>query len=231
MDRYKITGIYKLRKSKNKYRLYVKPLINHCSTEEISEIMSESVDTDDEYFDVSESFVNKYDLSKGRQLNRVEYEKILKEMAYQQALYFIAYQDRTEMEVRRKLVKNNHPAELIDEIIDILTRDNYINDRRYAKLFMEQKIKKQGYKKISYYLKNKGISSALIQEVCQDISEDVDVSEEQFLGAVKLANKKLAELEYSNIDKYKKKQRVYSLLVRKGYHYDVISKVMDEMVF
>ncbi len=209
MNEFKITGIYKLRHRKNKSRIY----------------LTSVQDDTDEYFDVSNSFIEHYDVTIGRVLNEVDYRTIMKEMALDKAIYFIAYQDRTEQEVRRKLLSSGYKHELIDEVVDILKNDGYIDDARYASIFIENRIKKYGIKKLRYDMRKRGISSHIIEEALSHA--DID---ERFDFALQIAQKKLKELEMSTIDSYKKKQRIYSLLARRGYSYDIISQVLDTIM-
>ncbi len=200
---FKITGVYKLKHLKNKYRIYLE---------------------DDRYFDVSENFMYKFDLKVGMQIHQDEYEQLCKEMAYQQAIYFISYQDRTIKEVRNKLKKCGHDDELIDEMVSLLIDDGYLDDYKYANAFVESKLKKYGRKKIVYDLVRRGVSKKIIDVVLSDSNMD-----EQINTALECANKKLRQMEDSKINPYKKKQRVYALLCRRGYDYEIVKSVMEKL--
>lgn len=200
---FKITGIYKLRHSKNKYRIYLE---------------------DESHFDVSELFVNKYDLKIDMELTQKEYDSLREEFAYQQAIYFIAYQPRTVCEVRRKLVKSGVDESVIELSVNRLIEEGYLDDRAYAADFVESKLKKYGRKKIVYDLMKRGVSKQVIDEALMDVSLD-----KQKETALECALKKLYQMESSNIDFYKKKQRIYAMLCRRGYDYEIIKDIMNRI--
>ena len=72
---------------------------------------------------------------------------------------------------------------------------------------------------IKYELSQRGVDDKVIYEVFENMDLD------EISGAVKLIRKKIKD--FSNVD-FKEKQKVFAMLQRKGYNYDVIKEAFDE---
>jgi len=83
---------------------------------------------------------------------------------------------RAEMcreDIREKLLRWNLEAEKIDQIIQILEKENFINEERYTGFFIRDKLKfnKWGKIKIRYSLKMKKIPESIINSGLDNIDE------------------------------------------------------------
>ena len=67
-------------------------------------------------------------------------------------------------ELKRKLVKREHDDDAIQGALDELLALNYVNDRRYASLYTEQRLER-GYGPLSVRskLRERGIDSCLVE--------------------------------------------------------------------
>lgn len=148
---------------------------------------------------------------------------------------FLSFRPRSEKEVREYLekkikneksnLKNN--KDVIDSIINKLKEQKFLDDFEFAKWWIEQrsKIKPKALKFIIFELKQKGISKELIEQVLEDGNF---VIESDFDKAKKLAEKRIER--YKNEDKQKKYEKMVRFLASKGFNYDTIKKVIDQIL-
>jgi len=82
-------------------------------------------------------------------------------------------QEKCPLDVILLLKRWNVAANYHHEIIEKLKTDNFINENRYAASFVRDKIRFEhwGLIKISYFLKQKGISSKVIHETIQQTDQ------------------------------------------------------------
>lgn len=137
------------------------------------------------------------------------------------AASFCAYQERTQNEVRDKLVKLGATIDEADELICQLIAENYLNEERFAQVYSGGKfrIKKWGRIKISQQLKTKGISQRNINTGL------LEIEEEDYLKTLEeLINKKSSELKESNT--YIKNNKIALYVIRKGYEPDLVWNII-----
>lgn len=146
---------------------------------------------------------------------------ILMKKAKDKALKYLSYKMRSEKQVREKLIEEQFPKVIINKIIQILKKYNYINDEEYAKAFIKDKVNIKGYGffKISYELKNQGIDEHIFKKYLEN-EEFVDEQKK----AIDLLKKKIKRIDV--ID-YKEKQKLYAYLIRRGFSYDTINNALN----
>lgn len=141
-----------------------------------------------------------------------------------QALNLLSFRQRSEKEIYTALKRKGHEEFYIERAIDYCREQQYLDDRAFAKAFIRDKLNlnKLGEQRIKYELLAKGVS--------QDIIDDVLVldKDDQFEAALQLAEKKLPS--YRNDDKNAIYRKLSGFLQRKGYTFDIVSKVMKEIL-
>lgn len=184
-----------------------------------------SVFIDDEFaFGIDEVDLLYYKLSENTQIDETKYNFILENVIYNKAknkaVKYISYQPRTEKEVTEKLKECEYSDDIIFRVIETMKKYNYINDKEYAKNFLTSKLNLKGYGifKISFDLKQKGISDDIIN----DIIENTELNENK--RALEVLEKKLRGKKISD---YKEKQKLYNFLLRRGFSYDVIKEAIN----
>lgn len=87
---------------------------------------------------------------------------------------YCIYQDRCVKEVKKKLYTFNIEKDLQLKIINYLIDNDYLNEERFTKLFIQGKlrIKKWGKIKLKYELKSRGVENSMIDKYINNISED-----------------------------------------------------------
>ncbi len=147
------------------------------------------------------------------------------EMAYLGALNFIAFRERCENEVHEWLFKKKF-IDLEDEIITRLKDRNYLNDERFARLFIRDRVKIKGWGpiKLRHELNSKRIAKNITENEIEEIREEFDFNE----MALDFAHRKLKNIERPTI---KDKKRVWAFLQRKGFEGPSISQALSEFTF
>lgn len=146
--------------------------------------------------------------------------------AKQSALEYVAYKARTEHEVRNKLRQKRFLDEVIDEVISRFKELGYLNDENYASAFAKGRLRSKGHgpRRISQDLRKRGISKELISEVIEEVNE----GDAQREAALQHAEKRWSRLAKER-DPYKRKKKLFDFLSRRGFNFDLIKSVVDEV--
>lgn len=140
------------------------------------------------------------------------------------ALNLLSFRQRSEKEIHTALKRKGYEEFYINNAIDYCRTQSYLDDRAFAKSFIKDKlnINKLGEQRIKYELIKKGVSEEIINDVLVLDRDD------QFEAAFKLAEKKLSS--YKNDDKNGAYRKLSGFLQRKGYSFEIVSKVVKEIL-
>lgn len=140
------------------------------------------------------------------------------------ALKLLSYRQKTEAEMFKALKRKGYDDTFIEHTISYLKENKYIDDLEYARMFIKDKqnLSKLGPNRIKFELLKKGISKEIIDSTL-NIS-----SNEEYDSAYELALKK--QKSYLGQDKYAVYRKLGGFLQRKGYSFDTISKVLDDIL-
>ena len=121
-------------------------------------------------------------------------------------------------------VSERSVSSYMNEVAQYCEERNYINDRLYAESFIQDKtnLNKYGSNKIRYDLISKGVSKDIIDEAL-DLNPD-----EEYERAFELAHKRIKS--YKNDDKKAIYRKLGGYLQRRGYTYDIVSKVLRQIL-
>lgn len=137
--------------------------------------------------------------------------------------HWCAYRDRCHKEVTEKLRNYGLDNEDTNALITHLIEYQFLDEQRYADSFVSGKyrIKKWGRKKISAHLKQKAIPAKIIQSALSTIEEKTYLENLDFLARRKWEEKKGSPFE--------KKVKVQRFLAGKGYEFDLIHNVLEDL--
>lgn len=135
---------------------------------------------------------------------------------------YCAYQERCHAEVKDKLYSYGLHRKEVDEIIALLTNENYLNEERFAIHYAGGKfrMKQWGKNKIKQSLKQKQVNDYCIKKALTSIN-DADYKK----TFEKLVEQKMKILK-SEKNIFVKKRKLQDYLLGKGYENELINKEM-----
>lgn len=189
---------------------------------------------DEEYaFTLLYSELQDYQLREGLELSIELYDdllwKVLFPRAKEKALAALQFKDRCEQELRRKLKDNGFPEEVIREAVNYVKYYGYLDDERYAAVYVKSRMGRKSKQMLRMELLQKGVEQSLIQNVLNQIyaeaEEEADYEDPELIAIRKAINKKTkCPEELSAIEK----QKLMASLYRKGFEPSKIRKIMPE---
>lgn len=135
-----------------------------------------------------------------------------------------AYQERCSFELSKKMNLWGLDREDQDRLLADLISNNFLNEERFAEVFVSGKvrIKRWGKIKIQIELRKRLISKYSIDKALKAVDQD-----EYWSNLLHLAERKWAAS--TEKDFYKKKMKVFRFLASKGYESDLIKDAVDEI--
>lgn len=155
-----------------------------------------------------------------------EIEAMLCKRAVIRAMNLLKSKDYSEKELTDKLRTSYYPQMAIDNALEYVKSYRYVDDRRYATNYVEFKADSRSRQQIVGFLKRKGISSDIIQSVCEEYYDDNSGAEYEVL--LKQMAKKLSK--YDEQPDYETRQKIKSYFYRKGFSAEIIGKTLDIVV-
>lgn len=139
-------------------------------------------------------------------------------------MQYCAYRDRSQKEVEVKLKEMRMIPEACEQITIKLMQEDFLNEERFARSFVRGKfrIKKWGRIKIKQELKAREISAPLIKIALTEIDD-----REYYKTVEELSEKKFLLIKEK--DPFKKRKKLSSYLLQKGYESSLVYEVVGEV--
>lgn len=175
---------------------------------------------------ITEDTIVRFLLSKGKTITPEELTDIQRfaQFSYGKnlALYYLSFQRRTTKETKNYLIKHDISSDAIEAIIDNLTKDKWLDDTAYAQAYFEknQSTGDKGAYVIKQKLKQKGISSAILEEV----SHQFDYQAIANRVAEKLFRKYGEKLPLNAL-----KTKILQSLTNKGFDYQTAKIALENL--
>ena len=147
-------------------------------------------------------------------------EKVVLKRAKLRAMHLLNDMDRTESQLRTKLLNGDYPADIADEAIAYVKSFGYINDESYIRRFIESRKNSNSKKEIYALLMKKGVDMERVREILSEY-----YSAEDSLNAIRdLLRKKRYDPKSATDQEMRK---IYGYLARKGFGYEDIRQVIQ----
>ena len=147
-------------------------------------------------------------------------EKVVLKRAKLRAMHLLNDMDRTESQLRTKLLNGDYPADIVDEAIAYVKSFGYINDESYIRRFIESRKNSKSKKEIYALLMKKGVDMEQVQEILSEY-----YGAEDSLNAIRdLLRKKRYDPKSATDQEMRK---IYGYLARKGFGYEDIRQVIQ----
>lgn len=166
--------------------------------------------------------LSRYGIKEGCELpeasSREIREEILVKRAKLRCMNLLKSMDRTEFQLRQKLMQGDYPEDIIDTAIDYVKAYGYVDDASYAARYIESRQGRDSRMQMSRDLMRKGIAKEIIQNAFEK-TEPVDE------GSLirRWMEKKHMDPETASPEE---KQKMYMFLMRKGFSSGEISRAL-----
>lgn len=166
-----------------------------------------------------------FNISEGAELEVTVWDEIcktiLQKRARKRAMYLLQKMDRTEKQLREKLVQSEYPEEIVEDAIDYVRSYHYIDDVRYAENYVHCHQDTKSKMQIKIALTQKGVEREVIDHA---LEECLETDAEQLI--CRLLEKKRYNAETADEGE---RRRVYQYLARRGFRSSEILHCMNQM--
>jgi regulatory protein len=144
---------------------------------------------------------------------------------YEYAVFLLSLRMRTEGEVRAKMKKRGYQPEAIEGVIKILYEHEYLDDRKFAEVFLDnlKRFKYYGHQMIKQKMFQKKLDKNLIEEV---LTEQLGLEDELAIARRFLEKEFPSYLADKAKFSYQDKQKIAHRLQARGFRGQVIAQVI-----
>lgn len=168
--------------------------------------------------------IKKLKLGDGDELGEDEFDRIRLQYALprakHRAIAILAKRDKTEKELREKLLQSLTDTQSLEDTIAYMKSCGYVDDMQYARDYIYFKKGRKSFLQIKMELQKKGIPSEILETVFE---EEGGQQMEDILMQVKKYMKKFPELDFNS------RQKIYAHFARKGYASDLIREAITQV--
>jgi regulatory protein len=167
-------------------------------------------------------------VAKGEFLDQERLDSILArdaiDRAVSTAMRALDQRMQTGRELRTRLLRKGFDNETIDAALAKLSDVGYLNDERFAELWIENRLahRPRGKRMLEQELRQKGIDRQIVDETVAGM--DID----DRAAALELARKRLKSVQSLPLDERKKKMT--GILARRGFDYGVIRATLETVL-
>ena len=158
----------------------------------------------------------------GQKISEKEIDELIaddsNEKAFQSALHFLGFRNRSEYEIRMNLLGKGFEEKEINEVIDSLKSRGYLDEETFIKEWVESRStsKPRGRRLLAYELQQKKVNLEKIGQALQSLPDEITL-------ALKAARKVIHRYEKMEYEVFNKKMTGF--LIRRGFDFEVITEV------
>lgn len=136
------------------------------------------------------------------------------------ALDLLSIREHSSKELYNKLAKHSDDHDEIIAVLDDLQNSKFLSNERFAESFIYSKSKKYGSLKIRYMLREKAVSSDIVDEVY----EASDIDEYEIAYDILCRKYKLQPKDYNEKAKYMR------FLLGRGFSSSIASSALEKFI-
>lgn len=142
----------------------------------------------------------------------------IEDKAYMRSIDLLSRRARSEWEIRDYLKRKEYESEVIDKIVNRLSKRGYIDDRKFAEAWINNRrlLKATSKRKLRMELLQKRVADDIISEA---LNKD-ETDERTVLK--NLVSKKRQQSRYQD------EQKLMAYLMRQGFNYDDVKSVLED---
>jgi len=181
-------------------------------------------------FGCHENVVARFRLREGMQIGPEQIGQIKEREIFQEcfdkATAFLSRRLHSSAELKRKLLAARFSEDVVSSVIQELSRLGYVDDDRFAKTkaLAAAQHRQHGRRRALLELLKAGVSPAVAERAVAEVYDEADDTE----VARRLARKHAARLR--DIDSMAARRRLAGMLQRRGFEYESIKPVIDEVL-
>jgi len=181
-------------------------------------------------FTLKLNVVARFRLREGMKLSPQQVESIevgeVRQECLDRAMKYLSGRLHSSSELRRKLLRQEYSTPMIDEVLEELKRLGYVDDSRFAKTkaLSAAQHKHHGPRRAMMELMRAGVKKDVAEEAVGEVYE----SNDNVAEARRLAEKQMERLK--KLDPHVAKRRLMGMLARRGFDYDAIRPVIEEVL-
>jgi len=181
-------------------------------------------------FTIKLNVVARFRLREGMDLSSAQIQQIetgeVRQECLDRAMKYLSGRLHSAAELKRKLLRQEYSPAMIDEILEELKRLGYIDDARFAKTkaLSAAQHKHHGPRRAMVELMKAGVK----KDVAQGAVGEVYESNDNVAEARRLAEKQVERLK--KLEPPLARRRLIGMLSRRGFDYDCIKPVVEEML-
>ncbi|MCF6356365.1 MAG: RecX family transcriptional regulator [Draconibacterium sp.] len=155
----------------------------------------------------------------------MENQEEIAKQAYSKMARLCSRSEQCSADIRKKIIVFELVSEVVDEIIEKLKSEKYIDDKRYVKAYIADKfrINKWGRIKIRHNLRMKGISEKYIQIGLDEIDE-----EKYKVVLIKTMKTKAKTIKKKN--RFEKMGQIIRFAQTRGFEPELIHRYMNSVL-
>jgi regulatory protein len=181
-------------------------------------------------FGCSLNVVAKFRLREGMTLSEEQVRRIqlgeVKQECFDRGLEYLGSRLHSRSELRKKLMRREYGEPVVDAVLEDLTRLGYLDDERFAKTkaLSAAQHKHHGRRRAFLELLKSGVKGDVADKALADVYAEHDST----AVARQLAEKQAPRLK--KLDPLVARRRLVGMLQRRGFDYDAIRPVVDEVL-
>lgn len=168
--------------------------------------------------------LSRYGIKEGQEIPGPVYQElvgqVLTKRAKLRAMHLLESMDRTRAELERKLQAGEYPREAVEAALAYVESFGYLDDRRYARHYVECKKEGRGKARLKMELAQKGVDRSIIEEVLEEA--ELDDCRDTIRELVRKRRRGSGSMDD------RERQRIYGYLMRKGFSSSDILSVLKE---
>ena len=157
--------------------------------------------------------------------------------AREAALSLLSHRARSRVELRRRLLRKEHPPGMVEQVLAWLDERGYVDDRAFAESFVRDRLRLRPRGRIGLLqeLRKKGVDDGTAEAAVAAVmaAEEVDEGALARDAADDWARKNrstLRKARHSREDRQRARRRLYGHLARRGFAPDAVRAAIDEVL-
>lgn len=171
--------------------------------------------------------LRRFQIKENQELSEESYREIMTQILPKRAklrsMNLLQSRDYTRRQLEDKLKQGDYPQECIEEAIAYVESYGYIDDRRYARDFIEYNLSTKSRTRIEADLIRKGINKNVIRSAFEELAGLGVEQDELALACDLLSKKKYCAVTATG----QEQQKMYGFLYRRGFRPDIISRALS----